>query len=336
MILIDGSHGEGGGQILRTALSLSAVTGKAVEITNIRSGRPNPGLRPQHLIVVNALSALCDARVSGAAEGSRKITFLPGEMRGGNYHFRVGTAGSVTLVLSALMPALMNAPKPVNVVVSGGTDVAWSPPVDYLSRVTIPILARFGFKGKLNVLKRGYYPAGGGSVELRAKPSKLKPVEIVERGKIIRYGGVSHAHDKLARTKVAQRQAKSAHRALSGQLGVESKIDKEYCQTESLGSGVVLWAECENTVLGGSCLGEKTLNSETVGGEAGLELVEAIHDDGALDKFMADQIIPYLALAGGRVSACEITSHTRTNAEVARLFGYDIEIKDKVIMAESE
>jgi RNA 3'-phosphate cyclase len=186
---------------------------------------------------------------------------------------------------------------------------------------------------KINILKRGYYPAGGGSVELRVKPSTLSRIELSERGKILGYYGISHAHEELARYKVVERQAKSARRALYDELGVEAKIQREYCKTQSLGSGVVLWVEAENTFLGGSCLGEKSLSSELVGAEAGGELASAVKDGGALDRYMADQIIPLLALAGGKAKVCEITPHAKTNAEVVRLFGYNTRIENRMMTA---
>ena len=164
MIEIDGSLGEGGGQIVRTAVALSAVTGKPVRITRIRQGRSKPGLAAQHARAITALAVICDARTSGATPGSSEIVFTPGEIRGGRHRVEIGTAGSVTLLMQCLLPALLRADAPSSLHILGGTDVNWSPTVDYFKNVFLPALSSFGAKVSLDVLQRGYYPRGQGEV----------------------------------------------------------------------------------------------------------------------------------------------------------------------------
>ena len=178
MIEIDGSFGEGGGQIVRTAVALSAVTGKPVRIARIRQGRPKPGLAPQHAWAILALAELCDAKTSGIAPGSSEITFAPGEIRGGSHKVKIGTAGSVTLLMQCLLPALLKTDIPASLEVQGGTDVQWAPTVDYFKNVFLPALGCFGARVSLEVRQRGYYPKGQGSVLLKVDPAKLKAAHL--------------------------------------------------------------------------------------------------------------------------------------------------------------
>src|SRR5712692_3495853 len=161
MIDVDGTLGEGGGQILRTAVALASVLGKQIRVFNIRAGRSKPGIMAQHLTGVTAAAQICKASTDGAEVGSNELVYRPARSKGGRYRFDVGTAGSVTLVLQTLMPFLAFAQEPVEVQLIGGTDVKWSPPVDYLQRVMLPILRRMGYNGDLKVIRRGHYPRGG-------------------------------------------------------------------------------------------------------------------------------------------------------------------------------
>ena len=222
MIEIDGSFGEGGGQIVRTAVALSAVTGKPVRITRIRQGRSKPGLAAQHARAITALAAICDARTSGATPGSSEIVFTPGEIRGGRHRVEIGTAGSVTLLMQCLLPALLRADAPSSLQIQGGTDVNWSPTVDYFKNVFLPALSSFGAKVSLEVLQRGYYPRGQGEVLLEVEPAKLKASHLesmaCDTGQIIpniqnTVQGVSHCSNLPEH--VAARQADSAAEALA-------------------------------------------------------------------------------------------------------------------------
>ena len=184
MIDIDGSEGEGGGQMLRTAIALSALTGKPVRIRNIRANRPKPGLAAQHLCAVRGVTGICDAQVEGAEVGSTQLQFVPGEVRAGNYHLDVGTAGSITLVLQACMLASARSPDEMRFRIVGGTNVRWSPPIDFYERSFFPRLVTLGFRVQITDVRRGFYPEGGGSVEVHFQaPREVQPVVLLDRGR---------------------------------------------------------------------------------------------------------------------------------------------------------
>ncbi|MDD5112327.1 MAG: RNA 3'-terminal phosphate cyclase, partial [Candidatus Altiarchaeota archaeon] len=271
MLIIDGSYGEGGGQILRTAVSMSVLTGEAVEVTNIRSNRPEPGLKRQHLTCVQAAADLCSASVSGLEVGSRTVSFTPSAMKPGGYSFDVGTAGSVTLVFQTLLLPALCSNMPLELSVAGGTDVPWSPPADYLRHVLIPMLEKTGYKLDARLLRRGYYPKGGGRMEVSARPSDAHgPIGLLERGRVLGVHGLSHASSSLRERNVAERQGKAARKALFDRLSglkidCAPDIDVEYCDTLSLGSGVMLWAVCENSVIGAGSIGSRNRKAEDVG-----------------------------------------------------------------------
>src|SRR5256712_9636487 len=177
MIEIDGSFGEGGGQVLRTAVALAAVLSKEIHVFNIRAGRAEPGIRPQHMTGVKAANELCSGDLEGLGVGSTEFVFKPGKLRAGAFKYDVGTAGSVTLVLQTLMPILAFAPGGVQLEITGGTDVKWSPPIDYLRLVTLPIIRKIGCLGDLEIVRRGHYPKGGGLVRFSTQgPSTLRPM----------------------------------------------------------------------------------------------------------------------------------------------------------------
>lgn len=334
MIVIDGSLGEGGGQILRTSIAMSAVTKESVKIFNIRAKRDNPGLRPQHLNAIKAVAELCSADVNGLEVGSMEIGFHPNEIKTKKLKIDIGTAGSITLILQALMIPAMFAENPVEIQITGGTDVRWSPPVDYLRFVTLPILEKFGYKGEIELMQRGYYPKGGGNVSMKIHPvQKLKRIDLMERGKILSVNGISHAHSDLKKSQVAERQMKSARDLLFNKIGKDVKIEKEYCHALSYGSGITLWLETGNSVLGSDSLGGKGKMAETVGREAAQNLIREFDSNAPLDRFMADQIVPYLALTGGSVRVSEITEHCRTNVEIVKKFGFDVGIEGDLIKA---
>jgi RNA 3'-terminal phosphate cyclase (ATP) len=308
MIEIDGSFGEGGGQIVRTAVALSAVTGKSVCIKNIRQGRPKPGLAAQHARAIMALAGICDARTSGVNPGSSEIAFSPGEIRGGRHRVEIGTAGSVTLLMQCLLPALLRADAPSSLAVQGGTDVSWAPTVDYFKRVFLPALSSFGVRVSLTVLERGYYPRGQGEVLLEVEPAKLKAASLAGRACEAQsmVQGVSHCSNLPEH--VAFRQADSAAQALQ-QAGFAAKIFREALRLPSMGSGITLWSNCK----GASSLGERGLPAEKVGRRAAEELIIELKCAASVDVHLADQLIPYLALAGGSYTVREVSLHAKTN-----------------------
>ncbi len=311
MIEIDGSYGEGGGALLRISTALSALASNSIHITNIRANRPKTGLMPQHLNAIKAVAHLSGAHVDGLEMGSEEIFFHPGEIEGGNYNIDVKTAGSVTLVLQAFMIPACFAESPVNITIRGGTDVRWSPPVNYLQYVTLPVLKSMGYDANLDIICRGHYPRGGGIVKVKINPvEKLNPVHL-ENLKVSNIRGISHAV-KLPEH-VAVRQAESAQKMLEAN-GWDAEIEIEHSDDAlGSGSGIVLWTE-GNTRVGGSAVGERGLRAEKVGEKAAEELLYHISREAAVDKYIGDQIIPYMAIAGkSKVKTAELTSHAATN-----------------------
>jgi RNA 3'-phosphate cyclase len=322
MLEIDGSFGEGGGQILRSSLALAAVLGKEIRIFNIRAGRSEPGLKSQHLTGAKAVAALCNASYQGLEIGSSEFLFRPGSIEKGDFRFDVGTAGSITLVLQALMPLLPFASGKITLEVRGGTDVKWSPPIDYLSLVTLPLLEKMGVKVSLEIVKRGHYPKGGGIVRIGSVPSSyLKPIVGLKDGKVNSIVGVSHSVKLPAH--VAERQATGATHLIeekglhSPEIEIQSMENSSHL---SPGSGIVLAARLENSsIVGGDCLGERGRPAEEVGRSAAMTLLGEIETGSLLDRHMGDMIIPYIALAEGvsDLSVSRITQHTLTNIKVA-------------------
>lgn len=334
MIEIDGSHDEGGGQILRTAVGLSAFTGKAVSITGIRAKRSNPGMKHQHLEAVNAAARLCDAKVSGAAIGSTGITFEPGQIRAGHLSVKIPTAGSAALVLQALLiPAVRTTLK---IVIEGGATYGkWAPPMDFMANVLFPLLRRMGYNIQVLRLKDGFYPKGGALVEIAVKKSELKPIELFAKGKLIAVKGVSVASSQLERSHVAERQATAARKELFFRFeDAPLKIDAFYRDSPCVGTGITLWAETEETIIGADALGEQGKSSESVGREAALRLVEEF-ENSTVDSHTADQLLPYLAIAGGGgFKTSRITGHIRTNAYIIEKFldvKFEIDEKSAVV-----
>jgi RNA 3'-phosphate cyclase len=317
MIEIDGSFGEGGGAILRQALGLAAYAGCAVRITRIRAGREPPGMKPQHVKAVEAVAAISGARVKGATPGSAELVFDPGPLRSGSYRFDVGTGGAATLVLQSLLVPCLCRGGEYDVEVVGGTDVPWSPPADYLRAVTLPVLGRFG-TARVRVSRRGYYPKGGGCLVARLAGSGVDaPLWLIEQPGVTAVRGISHAARMLAPRRVAERQADAAREALVS-LGVPIDIAAEYGDAYSPGSGVTLWTMGPGGAsLGGSSLGARGKRAEDVGREAARLLQAEIASGAAVDRHLADQLVPFLAVAGGSLLTSEVTLHVRSNVYVA-------------------
>ena len=335
LIKLDGSTEEGGGQILRTALSLSAITGTGFEITNIRKNRATPGLKAQHLYAVKAVAALCHANTEGAEIGSEHLTFLPRKLIGKSLEIDIQTAGSMTLVLqSVLLPALF-CDKFLTIKMTGGSDVSWSPSFDYCKFVFLPSIAFLG-DVHASLTRRGYYPKGAGTAEFKVlgryspeKISTLPELVLDDTYTWAKISGVSHASVDLAQTEVGERQAKAAQTFL-GKLPFLIDIQTVYSKTESTGSGITLWAvgateetkteESRRIAIGSDVLGEKGKNAEQVGKEAAEELLKEMKAHVAVDCFLADQLIPILGLCGGRIRTSRITAHARANIYVTEQF----------------
>lgn len=341
MIEIDGSYGEGGGQLVRTAVALSAVTGEEIKVTNIRKNRPNPGLKQQHLKALETAAKICSARVSGLFPGSSELVFAPVEIKGGKYNIDIGTAGSITLLLQCIMPALPFAKEKVELTIIGGTDVAWSPTIDYLQNVTLKALEQFGYAGSVTLKERGYYPRGGGKVSAVFEPCKLhgfhfQKIEEDKRAKErladkegLKGGqsqkemimGISHSSNLPAH--VPSRQAEAA-RSLLLEAGHASRIDIRSCEFLSTGSGITLWTG----YYGESVLGKKGLPAEKVGRRAAEKIIAELRTGAAVDIHLADQLIPYMALAGNSsYTVQELTPHAATNIWVTEQF---LDVKFKI------
>jgi RNA 3'-terminal phosphate cyclase (GTP) len=325
---IDGSHGEGGGQILRTSVALSVITGKPVRIYNIRANRPNPGLRPQHLHGILALKELGNAKVKGASVGSTELEFIPGKAEPKHIRVPIKTAGSITLVLQALLPAMAFTGGGFEI--TGGTDVHWSPPVDYLKYVTLFALEKMGLKVELEIKRRGHYPKGGGLVVGSVEPwEEKKPLKALKWERIERFAGISHATNLPAH--VAERQARAAEERLSEVYSAPAEIETEVSRSLGPGSGIVIWAETDQLRLGGDALGKKGKPAEVVGREAADELIEALKTGMAVDRFLGDQLVPFLAFTGGEIGVGEITKHLVTNVWVVeRFFGKVFKVEGEV------
>lgn len=333
MLEIDGSYDEGGGQILRTALGLSALTGKAFKISNIRLRRKKPGIKPQHLECVNAVARLCDAKVEGANLGSKELSFVPGAIKPGRLNIKIPTAGSVGLVLQAVLIAATSAT--LKVKIEGGASYGkWAPPMDSLDNVLFPLLKRMGYEIKVLKLKDGFYPKGGALVEIAVKRAALKPIELVDKGKLISVNGISVASSRLEKARVAERQAKSARKELFPYFDVPIKLKAYYRDSICPGTGITLWAVTENSIIGADSLGELGKKAEQVGKEAAKKLVFEF-ENGTVDSYIADQLLPYFALAkGGKLKTSKITGHIRTNAFVIEKFlnvKFSIDEKENIV-----
>jgi len=320
---IDGSEGEGGGQILRSSLAMSAVLGKPIKVKNIRAGRREPGLQAQHLTCVRALSNITNAETIGASLGSQELTFIPRDLRSGTYSFDVSevraSAGSVSLVLQAILLPLAYAREVSIVSISGGTHVQWSPTANYLQKVYLPTAAMMGLKSNINLKRWGWYPRGGGEIIAEIHPTKLSGIDLTERGSLKNIMGISAvANLPIA---IAQRQR---DRALAILRSEKFGANIELVNAPSYGQGTVvfIFAEYEKSFAGFESLGAKGKMAEKVAEEACDDFIKFTHSDAAIDKHLADQLIPLMALAEGFSSftTSNLSLHLLTNIKVAEKF----------------
>ena len=337
MIRIDGSYMEGGGQILRTALALSTFTGLPFRVEKIRHGRPAPGLKPQHVEAIQALIRMSSAQAEGAQAGSPSVVFYPGRLKPGDYSIDIGTAGSVTLLMQALLVPLLFAPGEVTLRILGGTDVRWSMPVDYLTHIMLPVLRDWAGIEVLAV-RRGFYPKGQGRLDVKVCPrvqglryssvenfrsawrSRTSGLDMEIRPQAIEIHGISAASAFLAKARVAERQAEAAKAVLGP--GIPLEIKQEYGPSASPGTVITLWAAARGgqAFAGGDALGEKGKPAEAVGREAAEKLLHVLNSSAAVDVHLADNLVPLLALAGGRIKTTHITDHLRSNIYVCEAF----------------
>lgn len=336
MIEIPGDYLEGGGQILRTACALSCITKKPIRVFNIRQKRTKPGLKAQHLYTLNALAHLFKAKTQGLELGSKEIIFIPSVdfTTEQSLEIDLKTAGAIGLALQPLLLALAFKGKGITLHLKGGTCGLGAVPVDYYPEVIFPLLARSGLKAELEIIKRGYYPKGGGEVKVRIEPIREpEKILLTEPGKIISIKGKSIASSSLAQRKVAERQAEKAEEILKQRFSLPIKIETEYAQTYSTGSEVNIMAHTQNQcILWADSRGERKKLAEEVGREAAEKLIKEIELGAALDFHLADNLIPWLSLLRGAIKTSSVSLHTQTNIWVCELFwGKIFTVKDSTI-----
>jgi RNA 3'-terminal phosphate cyclase (ATP) len=349
---LDGSSA--GGQFLRTALTLSVLKNEPVRLENVRGDRPNPGLANQHLAVLETMAELCDAEVSGADLGAETVEFDPGlssgggsrsgapSLEGGSYAVDIGTAGSVTLLFDAVLPLATVLESPLSIAATGGTDVAWSPPLDYLRQVKLPLLGRHGLVASCEVDRRGFYPNGGGSVTLRVAPSTLEPIDLATRGDLEGVRLYSTESASLSDRDVAHRQLEGALERLDlagdrwtdGDGGNETEglevleRQERTAESPSPGSALVIRVEHGSGVAGFGALGERGKPAERVGEDAADAANRYLEGAAAVDAHTGDQLLVYLALAGGRVRVPSVTAHVETSRELLAAFGLETTVEE--------
>ncbi|MFA4906076.1 MAG: RNA 3'-terminal phosphate cyclase [Candidatus Margulisiibacteriota bacterium] len=318
MIEIDGSLGEGGGQIVRTALTLGALTKTPLKIDKIRLGRKKPGLQPQHLTGVRAVAEVCQGKLSDAELYSDHITFEPGEIKPGFYEFDVAkvspSAGSVGMILEQLLPILIYGKEASYVTIKGGTSVPWSPPAEFIEKVFLPALSKMGVKATLEIQKLGFYPIGGGSIKTSLTPLTpyLTPLNLTSRGNLKSLNCVASVSGLPA--SIAERENQQAQKRLAD-LKLEVKCETKTSSGPSSGNLFLLWAEYENCLAGFSALGELGKPAERVADEAVDEFLKFNAGEAVVEKRLADQLMIYAALAKGKstLKVQEITKHLETN-----------------------
>ncbi|XP_072942662.1 RNA 3'-terminal phosphate cyclase [Epargyreus clarus] len=320
---IDGSVLEGGGQILRISVSLSAILGVPIRVTNIRAGRPKPGLAAQHLKGIQLVGEMCQARMNGAHIGSTEIEFIPGKLKGGRYFADTKTAGSISLLLQVALPCALMAPEPVTLELKGGTNAAMAPQIDYMDKIFRPALRKFGADFSVEIIKRGYYPRGGGHVRINISPVKqLQPVNLMERGTVDSITAWSFVSGSV-NIAVAQRMAAAARRALAGAAAVEGNCFREDRHVARDDGFAILLMAYTSTgcVLGTDGLGARNVDPDELGCKAAEELKEVLDAGACVDSHAQDQLVVYMCLAAGASAARlgAVTLHTRTAVHVAQL-----------------
>ena len=322
MILLDGAQGEGGGQIIRAALALSAATGQPFHITRIRAGRVRPGLQPQHLAAVRAAAMLCGASVGGAFDGSPDVRFEPGPVRAGEFRFEIATAGALTLLLQTVVLPLATASEPSRIEVTGGTHVPRSPSFHYLARHWAAVAERLGLHARFDLARAGFYPPGGGEARAEVQPWK-RPARLVleSRGRLVAIRGTAGAARLPG---VAERMQRAARERLWESRRLESAWEVLEVPAPSKGCFLLLEAIFEHGRGAFGLIGERRVRAEALGDRAARQLLKFLDsDEGAVDPHLADQLVVPLALAGGGglVTTPEVTSHLETVADVVSRFG---------------
>ncbi|KAK8397539.1 hypothetical protein O3P69_004357 [Scylla paramamosain] len=327
-IIIDGSYLEGGGQILRMGLALSAVQALPISVTKVRAGRSTPGLRPQHLTGLQLVRDASKGRLEGGQIGSCEITFYPGTIAGGGYLADTQTAGSVTLLIQAVLPCTLFANSPSYYKLRGGTNAEFAPQIDYTIQVFRKIIYSFGVDFTVFLNKRGFFPKGQGEVTLEVKPvmKALKAADITDFGEVVSVHGIAYVAGVLP-IKVAHKMANAAvdllHQRLPQNIDIRiNRVKDDQERAFGNGSGIVLWAKTSTgCILGGSALGKRGREAEEDGCTAASEIISCVENRLCLDSYAQDQVIIYMALAEGksRIRTGPLTNHTRTAIWVAEM-----------------
>ena len=319
MLTIEGSYGEGGGQILRSAVSLSAITGKSIEVINIRAKRQNPGLRPQHMQATRAVAEIFNARVENLKVGAEWIRFIPkpDSYEDSELKIDTGTAGSIPMILQTIIPAVALSGKSLSVQITGGTDVKMSPTADYLRLVVLKAYKSLGINFSLNILKRGYYPKGGGIIQAEISPCKnTRSVELLNRQNV--EPKIASVCCQLPKN-VAERQISSALLRLE-RLGVRCNVySSSFESSLSPGTSILVYSESDfGTYIGGDSVGARKKSAEKVGQEAVQNFFESYQTNVPIDRFLADMLVIPLSLAKGRsrYRIGIVTEHLKTNLYV--------------------
>ena len=333
MIEIDGSQKSGSGTILRDSVPFAALTGERLHMTNIRENRPKPGLRPQHLKVAEACAEICGGRLEGASVGSTEILFQPGDrIRGGAYHFDIGTAGSATLLAMAVLPLALFADGSSLYRITGGLFQDFAPPAFYFQHILLPVLRRMGVAAELTILRPGYVPRGGGQIELHVEPlrGKLCPIRLPEQGRITAVKGIALS-SLLKDRRVSERMAAACHKTLASK-GLDADIDLLYDEKKTpvykepslqAGAALIIWAETDSgSVIASDMAGARGRTSEVIGKKTASKLIEDIRTGATVDRYLADQLIPCAALAEGKSEyrIPSVTDHVEARLWLIEMF----------------
>jgi RNA 3'-phosphate cyclase len=320
MIEIDGSTGEGGGQVLRSSMALAILTGQAVHLTRIRAGRAKPGLQPQHLESVHAAAAVCGGALRGAALHSQELFFEPGEVHGGRYRFDIHTAGATSLVLQTIFLPLARAGSSSTITIIGGTHVPHSPCYNYLERQWLPVLQSCGFWARLSMERAGFTPEGGGEIQAMIRHCEtIEALQLMQRGKLLRIRGISAVAN--LEDDIARRQKLQALRRLEP-ICADSKIETVRLPSPGKGTFLLLQGEFEHSSCCYFSLGASGKRAEKVADEAVDSLAAFLASDGAVDEYLADQLLLPLAFAkaASQFRTARVTRHLLTNAEILQTF----------------
>lgn len=335
MKVLEGSTGEGGGQILRTALFLSTLLEEPIRVEHIRRGRPKPGLKPQHEGILRMLHEICGANTTGNTVGSTTVEFHPGRPRAGSYRFDVGTAGCLALFLQTMLPVAILSPGRLELEMIGGTDVRGGPTIEWLRNIYVPRIAPLCKSLELRLERHGFEPAGGGIVRLVVEPepgarnvttlreliAQRLHADHVTQGRFRAFEGVSVAHEVLAEAQVGERQIQGAEEAFAARGFPAPNMEKRYASATTPGTSVTLWVEDEAGLrLGSDALGRRGLPAEDVGRRAATELLEDTDSGATADRHLADHLVPWIALGMGKVRVPHVTGHLETNIWTCQQF----------------